>query len=114
MKKPLLWICGIALFVVAVKYVGFSQAGNCSALAQGIQAELRGYASCQADEECTFVRLNCPFDCFTPVHRDRVDEAMNAASPYQRSCLMVCPECPKEFPRRVRCASGRCIVGARV
>ncbi|NDC36800.1 MAG: hypothetical protein EBZ48_01975 [Proteobacteria bacterium] len=114
MKKLFVWLFGIAMFVLAVKYVGFSQAGNCSALAAGIQAELREYTSCQADEECAFVRLNCPFDCFTPVRRDRVDRAMNAASPYGRSCLMVCPECPKTLPRGAHCQSGRCVVGARV
>lgn len=114
MKKFIVWICGIAIFVLAVKYVGFSQANTCSVLATEIKAQLRDYALCQADTECTFVRLNCPFDCFTPVHRDQVDAALNAANPYQKSCLMVCPECPKALPSGARCESGRCVVGARI
>jgi len=110
MRKALVWILGIILFVVAVKYVGFSQAGKCADLSLEIRGKLGDYATCQADEECTFVQLNCPFDCFTPVRRDRVDDAMSAAASYQRSCMMVCPECPKILPAGARCESGRCVV----
>ena len=110
MKKLIIWFCGIAIFVLAVKYVGLSQANDCSVLAKEIQAELSDYALCQADEDCTFVRFNCPFECFTPVRRDRVDAAMAAVNPYHKSCLMVCPECPKTLPGGARCEGGRCVV----
>lgn len=110
MKKALYWVLGIVLFVVAVKYVGFSEAGNCKAMAEGIKGELRSLAQCQSDAECGYIRRECPFDCFTPIRRDKVAEAMAADKPYRQSCLMFCPECPEELPRVTRCSQGFCVV----
>ena len=110
MKKALYWILGVAAFVVFVKYVGFSEAGNCKEIAEGIKAELRVLAQCRSDAECGYVRLACPFECFTPVRRDKVAEVIGVDKPYRQSCLMFCPDCPDEPPRVTRCSEGFCVV----
>ena len=109
MKRFLAWLAVILGFVVFVKFSLLSHAGTCQKLELEGKAKLLEFAGCESDADCTYVRLSCPFDCVTPVHRASVDSALSVVSQYNKSCMMVCPECPPTESKMIRCQAGRCL-----
>ncbi len=111
MKKiliSLLVILGIGLFL---RHNILSHAEECVALETETKGKIAGFGACSTDEECTVVGLSCPFDCRTAVAKSNVDETFSAVSVYQKSCMMVCPDCPKGDGPTAVCRAGRCEVG---
>lgn len=107
MRKFLLIFLALAAFAAFVKYVGLSHARQCTELQQGVEAVLAQARSCSSDADCTVQGLSCPFPCTVALNRQQVHEVLARAGEYHRSCMMVCPDCPKSVPE-VRCMSGQC------
>lgn len=108
MRKIAVWTLGVIGFAILVFYMKSSQVELCAETAISTKAALAELATCSQDSECTSISLSCPFDCKTPVRRDRVFEAMAAVSKYQKDCMMICPDCPKVIPGVTSCHQGRC------
>lgn len=100
----------LVLIGLYTRHTLVSHAADCRALEAATKERLAGSTTCTADTECTRIKFSCPFDCNTPVRRDLVDESLSAVSAYNKSCMMVCPDCPKEVQGVPRCAEGRCII----
>lgn len=108
MKSLLIKLSLALAFVAFVKYTLFSHANTCSQLEAETKNRLKEFAQCSQDSDCTFVRLNCPFDCLTGVNRNQVDALLSSISTYNKSCMMVCPSCPKTEPQVLACENGLC------
>jgi len=98
-------LAGVGLFV---RHNLTTHAAECLRLETETREILASSASCVVDADCTTIGLSCPFDCLTPVRRDMVDESFSAVARYNRSCMLVCPDCPKGVPTTARCVAGRC------
>lgn len=108
MKKALIWILGIAGFVLVVKYVLLSHAGECQRLQTEISDKLKNLAVCEQDSDCSVSSFSCPFSCETALNRANVSEAVQQVGVYNKQCMMVCPECPKLVTARAVCENGFC------
>jgi hypothetical protein len=112
MKRFAVWLLVILGFVAFVKFSLLSHSETCQKLEVEAKSRLHELAVCQTDSDCTFVRLSCPYDCVTALHRNSVDPAMTLVSNYNKNCMMVCPECPKFDPGPIRCMAGFCVATA--
>jgi hypothetical protein len=110
MKKILISILLLVAVALFLRHNILSHTEECVALEGVTKEQLAQYGVCSSDAECTIVGLSCPFDCRTPVAQTNVDETFAAVSVYQKSCMMVCPDCPKGDNARATCREGRCVV----
>lgn len=110
LTRTLVTIVVILGFVIFVKVTLLQHAGACSESERATKERLASLTTCTADSECTSVRLNCPFECVTPVNRLHVQSALQAASEYARDCMMVCPDCPAPVSVAIRCIDSKCRV----
>ena len=108
----------IAITLLALLGVGFfirhnilSHAEECVALETETKAKIAEFGGCTTDGDCTVVGLSCPFECLTAVAQRNVDETFSTVSVYQKSCMMMCPDCPKGMEARAVCRENRCVVG---
>jgi hypothetical protein len=108
MKSLLIKLSLALAFVAFVKYMLFSHANTCSQLEAEAKNKLKEFGQCSQDSDCTFVRLNCPFSCLTGVNRNQVDALLSSVNTYNKSCMMVCPSCPKIDPMAITCEAGVC------
>lgn len=107
-KVVLLWVLGIAGFIIFVKMNLLSQTGKCSSLQKTALSEIEKLKICATDYECTFLRLSCPFDCFTPINSKYTNQALTHVNKYNKECMMVCPLCPKKVNQALKCIEGKC------
>jgi len=95
-----------------VKYIGFSHVNSCGEMASGVKSKIVLNSSCAVDSDCTKLRLSCPFDCDVPVNNAATKEILDSVNGYNRSCMMLCPDCPKGFETvAAKCLSGVCSLG---
>ena|GEM_PF-5312262 len=108
MKTAGLWVIGIILFIATVSYVGLSDAGSCEDIAAGVKSNIVTHSKCSVDSDCKKLRLACPFDCDVSVNAVAVEEVLASVNAYNRSCMMVCPECPKGSSSAAKCVDSMC------
>ena len=110
MKKALVWVI-ICLGVAAyIKFALLSHADECTALQETAIQLIETNASCNVAEDCTVERFNCPFECLTVINQQARDSVVSAVNTYNKSCMMICPDCPKSPPRKAQCINNRCSV----
>lgn len=100
-------LVGIGLLVGYIKFVGFSNASRCGAEEVRLKEHLATLRSCSEDSDCLAMPLQCPFPCYVPIHEQHRLSVSIAMTGFQKECLHLCPDCPKQLPR-VQCISGLC------
>ena len=108
MKKILigaLFFCGLGYFIHASF---MSTASNCAELEATTRAEIAASQSCENDQDCLLLVLTCPYECLNPIRKDAKLAVMAALNNYNKSCLAMCPDCPKDDTSKVACISQRC------
>ena len=81
---------------------------NCAELEVVIRSEIAAADSCSVDQDCLLLALPCPYDCLNPIRRDAKPQVIAALNEYNKSCLAMCPDCPKDDTSKVACVNQRC------
>ena len=109
MKKVLLWLSVIVIFIAFVKYTLITQVNECAQLQEKTISTLSNFSKCESDSDCTIIGLSCPFECNTPLNTAYKNQAFSAVGAYNKSCMMICPDCPKSAPPAVVCRDKKCV-----
>ena len=81
---------------------------NCAALEAATRSEIAAAESCRVDQDCLLLALACPYECLNPIRRDAKSKVIAALEEYNKSCLAMCPDCPKDRTSKVACVNQRC------
>lgn len=103
-------VIGFAYFMVSSF---FGAAAGCSMFEEQVRTSIAQSASCNSDSDCTLMQLPCPFDCLTPMNSSGKTAVTEALDTYTKSCMNVCPDCPKNARAKVSCVASRCQIVSR-
>ena len=81
---------------------------NCAELEASTRSEIAAAESCNVDQDCLLLALTCPYECLNPIRRDAKSEVIAALKEYNKSCLAMCPDCPRDDTSKVACINQRC------
>ncbi len=108
MKRILLGtlvFCGIGYFF----YDSLTDAvNNCGELEAVTRSAILAAKSCRVDQDCLLLGLPCPYECLNPIRGDAKPQVLSALNDYNKNCLAMCPDCPKDSSSKVACKNQQC------
>ncbi len=85
------------------------RSAQCDGLKTSLEKDLLTAGSCEVDQDCTVIRLDCPFSCVSAVAEANFVRIYRQQDDYTRACGTCQSACTDE-PPPVACRRGRCVL----
>ncbi len=85
------------------------RSAECDGLKTALEKSLLGATACVTDNDCTVIRLDCPFDCANAIAEEHFVRLYRMQDEFTAACG-VCQSACTSDPPPTSCRSGRCVL----